>query len=154
MQFLSVGGWLRGLAAWLCSFIYQLVAWLYELFVNVSRVEILKPDSDAVKSIYQRITMILTIVMIFYVTFEVVKYVIQPDSFSDKEKGGGKLTLKMILVVILIAFVPSIFTWAYKFQNVIFDNQVFSKVVLGVQGVDTKKFGRVFSKNITLFICK
>ena len=149
MQFLGIGSdLLRELCAWLCEFIYQLIAWLYELFINVSRVEILKADSPAIKSIYERITMILTIVMIFYVTFEVVKYVMQPDSFSDKEKGGGKLVLKMILVVILIAFVPSIFTWAYKFQNVIFDNQIFSKVILGKQGIDTERYGRVFSANI------
>lgn len=146
MQFLSVGGWLRGMWADLCSGIYQLVAWLYELFLNVSRVELLSTKN--IEPIYQRITMILTIIMVFYVTFEVVKYVVQPDSFSDKEKGGGKLTLKMILVVILIAFVPSFFTLAYKFQNVIFDNQIFSKVILGKQGIDTNKFGRVFSSNI------
>ena len=138
MQFLGVASdLLRELCAWLCEFIYQLIAWLDELFGNVSRVEILKPDSDAVKSIYQRITMILTIVMIFYVTFETVKYVMQPESFSDKEKGGGKLVLKMILVVILIAFVPDIFKWTNKFQNVIFDNQIFSQVILGKQTIDT-----------------
>ena len=147
MQFLvGVGGWLRGLWASLCETIYTLLAWLYELFLNVSRVELLTTES--IEPIYQRITMILTIIMVFYVTFEAVKYVVQPDSFSDKEKGGGKLTLKMVLVVILIAFVPSIFTWAYKFQNVIFDNQIFSKVILGKEGIDTKVFGRVFSSNV------
>lgn len=148
MQFLafSVENILRGLWASLCQLIYRILAWLYELFMNISRVELLSTDS--IKPIYQRITMILTIVMVFYVTFEAVKYVVQPDTFSDKEKGGGKLTIKMILVVILIAFVPSFFTWGYKFQNVIFDNQVFSKVILGKTGVDTDKFGRVFSANI------
>lgn len=148
MQFLffDVEDLLRGLWASLCQLIYRLVAWLYELFMNVARVEIL--TTEDIQPIYQRVTMVLTIIMVFYVTFEAVKYVVQPDSFTDKEKGGGKLTFKMVIVVILIAFVPTIFTWAYKFQNVIFDNQVFSKIILGNPGVNTGEFGRVFSSNL------
>lgn len=149
MQFLAASGitdLLRGLCGWLCDFIYWIIAWLYELFVNISRVEIL--TSADIKPIYERVTMVLTIVMAFYVTFEAVKYVIQPETFTDKEKGGTKLVIRMVLVVVLIAFVPTIFSLAYKFQNTVFDNQLFSKVILGKQNVDSAKFGRVFSANI------
>lgn len=148
MQFLalSVEDLLRGLWGSLCQFFYWLIAWLYDLFINISRVEFL--TSENIKPIYQRITMILTIIMVFYVTFEVVKYVIQPEEFSDKEKGASKLVLKMVLVVIMIAFVPQIFSWAYKLQNAIFDNQIFSKVILGKQTANTEEFGRTFSANI------
>lgn len=148
MQFLAldIEDILRSLWASLCQFVYVLIAWMYDLFMNISRVQIL--NEDTIQPIYQRFTLILTIVMVFYVTFEVVKYVIEPETFSDKEKGGGKLVVKMILVVVLIAFVPRIFSLGYKFQNLIFDNQVFSKVLLGQKQVDTNTFGRVFSSNI------
>ena len=144
MQFLAlnVEDILRNLWGSLCQFIYRLIAWLYDLFINISRVEFLTTEN--IKPIYQRITMILTIVMVFYVTFQVVKYVIQPEEFSDKEKGAGKLTLKMVLVVILIAFVPSIFSWSYKLQNAIFDNQIFTKVIL--EAKNEKQMDKIIKK--------
>ena len=137
---------LRTLAAWICQFIYMIISWLYELFMNISRVEILR--SSDIEPIYQRITMILAIIMVFYVTFEFVKFVIQPEGISDKEKGAPKIVMKMIIVVVLIAFVPTIFRIAYDFQNRIFDNQVFSKVILGKQNVEVAEFGRDFSANL------
>lgn len=137
---------LRELTAWLCEFIYMLIAWVYELFINISRVEIL--SSDEIKPIYERVTMILAIIMVFYVTFEFVKFIVQPEGITDKEKGAQKTVMKMIMVVVLIAFVPNIFTWAYKLQNTVFDNQLFSKIILGKQDVEMSKYGRDFSANL------
>ena len=114
--------------------------------MNVAKVNIL--SSDQVKPIYQRVTMILTIIMIFYVTFEFVKYVIQPEAMTDKEKGASKIVQKMVIVVVLIAFVPTIFSTAYRLQNSIIGNQVFSKVILGKQNVNSQEFGRNFSANL------
>ena len=79
-------GGLRIIMALLCSFIYKLIASLFELFINISKVELL--SSKEITPIYQRVTMVLTIVMVFYVTFELVKYIIQPDAMKDKEKGA------------------------------------------------------------------
>ena len=118
-------GALRDLAAVICRFIYWLIAGLFELFINISKVTIL--SSDNIEPIYQRITLILAIVMIFYVTFEFVKFVVEPDGISDKDKGAGKIVTKMIIVVLLIAFVPTIFNTAYKLQNTIIEKEVLSK---------------------------
>ena len=137
---------IRTLGAALCNPIYQLIAILYDLFMKVSRVELL--TNDYIQPIYQRITMILTIVMVFYVTFEMVKFVVQPDGFADKEKGAPKIVLRMVLVVILIAFVPRIFGIAYQVQNKIFDTQIFSKVILGTSATKTDQLGKNLSHNI------
>ena len=95
---------IRVLMAMLCSLVYPLIGWLFNLFMNITKVSLL--GDDQIKPIYQRLTMILTIVMIFYVTFEFVKYIVQPDGIADKEKGVGKIAYKMVMVVVLIAFVP------------------------------------------------
>lgn len=137
---------LRQMCAWLCQFLYSLIAWLYELFMNLSRVELL--TSKDIQPIYQRVTMILAIIMVFYVTFEFVKYVIQPETMTDKEKGASKIVQKMIIVVVLIAFVPTIFSTAYRIQNAVIGNQVFSKVILGKQNINSEAFGRNFSANL------
>ena len=101
MQILELGliqSALRSLAAFLCKAIYRLIAWLYELFITISRVNIL--SSEEIAPIYQRITMVLTIVMVFYITFEFVKYVVQPDTINDKEKGVGNIALKMVVDIV------------------------------------------------------
>lgn len=137
---------LRTFAAFFCKVIYQLIAWLYELFITIAKVNIL--SSEDIAPIYQRVTMILTIVMVFYITFEFVKYVVQPDTIGDKEKGVSNLAYKMIIVILLIAFVPRIFSLAYNLQGKIIENQIFSKVILGKKEVDMSTYGRGFSADM------
>lgn len=148
MQFLDLSLWqraIRGLMAMLCQLVYPLISWLYDLFMNISKVNILTGE---LQPIYQRVTMILTIIMIFYVTFEFVKFVVQPDGITDKEKGAGNIIYKMIAVVVLIAFVPTIFTWAYKLQGAIVDKGIIGKVIIGDTNTEPDKFGKTFSAGI------
>ena len=149
MQFLDLPVWeqaFRGLMAMLCQLIYPVMSFLYDLFNNVSQINIL--TSSDVQPIYQRITMILTIVMVFYITFQFVKYVVQPDTMTDKEKGAGNIIVKMVIVVVLIAFVPKIFEMAYDVQNAIIKKNVISKVILGPQAIaDESNLGSSFSSN-------
>ena len=137
---------IRILMAWLCSFIYKLVASFFELFINISKVELL--SSDEIKPIYQRVTLALTVIMVFYVIFELVKYILEPDTFSDKEKGASKVVVRMIIVVVLIAFVPTIFTYAFKLQNSLIEKEVLSKVILGKSHTDAKSFGNNFAADV------
>ncbi len=137
---------IRNLCASLCKVIYQIIAWAYQLFMDVSSFKILTADDT--QGIYQRVTMILAIVMVFYVSFEFVKYIVSPDAMTDKEKGAGKLAYKMILVVVLIAFVPKIFTLAYKVQDVVINNQIISKVILGKTNINADHFGKGFASNV------
>ena len=122
----SIGlGFIRYIGAGICNIIYCLIARLFQLFMIVSQLNIL--SSDEIAPIYQRVTLILTIVMVFYITFEFVKYVVQPDNMTDKEKGVGHIVTRIMIAIVLIAFVPRIFTMAYDVQNKLIKNQVFSK---------------------------
>ncbi len=150
MLFLDLPFWrqaLRGIMATLCDFIYSIMSFFYDLFNNVSQINIL--TSADVQPIYQRITMILTIVMVFYITFQFVKYVVQPDAMTDKEKGAGNIVYKMVIVIVLIAFVPKIFEIAYDVQNAIISKNVISKVILGPQAsMDEENLGSGFASSV------
>ncbi len=150
MQFLDLPWWQqvsRGLMTWLSEFIYSIMGFFYELFNIVTETNIL--SSKDVQPIYQRMTMILTIVMVFYITFQFVKYVVQPDSMTDKEKGAGNIVYKMVIVIVLIAFVPKIFEMAYKVQNVIINKSVIPKVILGPQAsIDEENLGPSFAASV------
>lgn len=134
---------LRSLAAVICNFLYRIIATMYQLFMTISRLDIL--SSDQIAPIYQRITMILTIVMTFYITFEFVKYTIQPDMMTDKDKGMGNILQRIVLVVIMIAFVPTIFRFAYSLQSRIVESQLISKVLLGRTNTNYVSYGNEFS---------
>lgn len=137
---------LRWIGAGLCNIIYFLISRLFQLFMIVSQLNIL--SSDEIGPIYERVTLILTIVMVFYITFEFVKYVVQPDAMTDKEKGVGNIVKRMIIAIVLIAFVPRIFTMAYDIQNKLITNQVFSKIILGQKNINFDTFGSAFSADM------
>ena len=149
MNFLELSIWLkaiRGLSALLCDVIYTLISKVYELFMTVARLNIL--SSDQIAPIYQRVTMILTIIMTFYITFEFVKYTIQPDNFTDKEKGVGNILQRIVIVVALIAFMPNIFKLAYDLQSRIIETNLISKMLLGTSKTDYTSYGNDFSANM------
>lgn len=115
----------------LCAPIYYLMSLFYNVFVMIPQINILKDLK--IEDIYQRITMIIVIVMAFYITFEVVKYVVQPDTITDKEKGTSKMALRIVFVILMLAFIPRIFTIAYDLQGRIINSDIIAKVLLGVK---------------------
>lgn len=130
----------------LCSIVYGLIVLAFNLFTEISQLDIL--SADKVNGIYQRLTMIITIVMVFYITFEFIKYVISPDTISDKEKGAGKVVTRIVTAILLIAFVPTIFSWGYKIQQRILDTNVIPVVVFGQKNWNYKSAGSNFAGNV------
>ena len=137
----------RWLGMLICSVIYGLVSWIYQVFMTLAQVNILTA-SDKIETIYERVTIILTIIMVFYITFQFVKYVVQPDTMTDKEKGAGNVIWRLILAIIMIAFVPTIFTKAYELQGRIINNQVIPKIILGKTDMDYNTLGSDFSADM------
>ena len=140
-----IGSVFNILWASLCSIVYGLIVLAFNLFTEVSQLDIL---SDKVDGIYQRLTMIITIVMVFYITFEFIKYVISPDTISDKEKGAGKVVARIVTAILLIAFVPTIFSLGYKLQQKILDTKVIPVVVFGQKNWNYKSAGSNFAGNV------
>lgn len=145
-DFPNPGDIARTIGGLLCRFIYELIVNLYNLFINIAQVSFIKQGD--LNLIYRKITLILTMVMVFYVTFETVKYVIQPDTMTDKERGAGKIVTKMILVVLLIAMVPTIFEYSRKLQKGILDSNLISNIFLNTQSQNPADAGKNFSADL------
>ena len=137
---------LNELSAWLCQTIYPLIAYIYKLFYNIGVLRIIKDDK--INPIYSRITLILGLVMLFVITFQLIQYIMEPDDFSDKEKGFGKVMVRMIISVALIAFMPKIFDLAFELQGDIMSNQLIPKIILGSGENYTDAWGGQFSATI------
>mgnify|MGYP004445400141 CR=1 FL=1 len=137
---------LNALMAWLCQVIYPLIGYAYKLFYNIGTLRIIK--SDGVNKIYDRVTLILGLVMLFVVIFQLIQYIMEPDNFSDKEKGFGKVMVRAVASIVLIAFVPSIFDFAFELQSDIMSNGLIPKIILETEGNYNENWGGEFSSSI------
>ena len=140
---ISLGTLLNILWASLCIPVYGIIRNHFSIFIRIAELDI--SSSVNINEIYQRVTMIITIVMTFYVAFNIIQYTINPDTVSDKEKGAGKVVYRIVIAILLIAFVPNIFSLAYKLQNKLIETQVFSKIILGEEVDDYASYGSSFA---------
>lgn len=138
----------RTLCSALCEALYPIMSACYKLFMDLATFRLL--GTKDMTAIYGKITMILTIVMVFYITFEFVKYAVEPDTMTDKEKGVAKLPQKMIIIVVLIAFIPNIFILLHNIQLTVIKNDVISKIILGrtYASDDYDKVGNQFAWSV------
>ena len=137
---------LNALAAWLCQTIYPLIAYAYKLFYNIGTLRII--ENEDIQPIYERFTLILGLVMLFFMIFQLIQYIMEPDNFSDKEKGFGKVMYRMVISVVLIAMVPTLFDFAFKIQEDIIGNNLIPKILLGTEENYQENFGANLSAMI------
>lgn len=123
----DIRGALRSLIASITELIYKLIAGLYNLFIALSQISLFK--NNEIETIYKRVEVILAVIMVFYVSFQFVKYIVNPETFSDKEKGVPGLIKKMVIVVFLMGFGTSIFATADKIRNTIITKQVLPQLI-------------------------
>lgn len=140
----------RSIGMAIVELVYELVASLYNLFMYITQVKLFTGENaNVVGDIYERIQVILAVVMVFYVTLEFVKYIVNPDTFSDKEKGGGGLLKRILIVIVLMAFTPKIFGIAYDLQGRIITSNVIPKVIINGYDIDFgDNAGGAFSSNL------
>lgn len=152
----DVNAELRKVAGSICNAIYSLISILFDVFYSLADLRILDTRYEVngvwhdapITIIYKRVTLLLGIIMVFYVTFQFIKYVLEPDTFSDKEKGGEKLVFKLIAVVVLLGTVPKIFDKAYDIQTLILNSHLIDKVLIGNTNSNMGSFGRNLSANV------
>ena len=153
---ININGELRKVAGSICNAIYSLISILFDVFYSLANIRILNARYEVdgvwhdapITIIYKRVTLLLGIIMVFYVTFQFIKYVLEPDTFSDKEKGGEKLVFKLIAVVVLTGTVPTIFDKAYDIQRLILNSHLIDKVLIGHTDTEMSSFGKSMSASV------
>lgn len=107
--------------------IYSLVSGLFNLIFDIASIRIFEPDT--INGITVKIYVILSVVVIFKVTIACIQYLINPDTFSDKEKGMGGILKKVLISLALIAVVPVLFDFAREIQEPL--SEAIPEVILG-----------------------
>lgn len=136
----------------ICSFLYQLIIYLYNLFDMLSTGRIL--DNEFTSVLYSRVGLILGIIMLFRIIFSFIQMLLNPDAINDKEKGIFNIVKRVIITIVLLGTVPYLFDFAYRIQNVLLSHEsgnsnVISRMILPYSiNTDSHKFGAVFSEQL------
>lgn len=139
--------WLTDIIRWLFfqidNIVYGLISILYELLMYLANLDLfgissmytgsgfVLDDNNLIFKFASRIYVFLGVIMLFQIAFAILQYMVNPDAFSDKGKGFGKLVTNCLISLVLIVTVPFIFAFAYNIQSKILSSNVIGKIVLG-----------------------
>ena len=120
---------LRSFLMMINTSIYSLIATLYSLFIDIATWDLLE-NSDIVEGIAQRVGLILTLFMVFKLSFSLIQALINPD--DNALKGSTKLVTRVVVVLVLFATINVIFDEAKDLQRIVVaEDNVIYKIILG-----------------------
>lgn len=146
-------GWfwdaIRNMLSFFDSAGYTLVSAVYNVFFTVANAQIF--SGDVIDTFFSRIQLILGVFMIFNLTLTALNIIINPDTFKDKEKGAGKILMRVALSLVMLSLVVPIdipntdgnplseqissngilFGFLYQFQNSVMQDNILGKLILG-----------------------
>lgn len=111
----------------ICDVIYKLISFFYQIFTIISKMKIIK--SPAISDIYSRVSVLLGIIMLFVLTFYLLKMLLNPDKIADKEVGIGSLIRRVAITILLIGFAPTLFDLAFDIQNTVVESNLIAKIL-------------------------
>lgn len=146
-------GWfwdaIRNMLSFFDSAGYTLVSAVYNVFFTVANAQIF--SGDVIDTFFSRIQLILGVFMIFNLALTALNIIINPDTFKDKEKGAGKILMRVALSLVMLSLVVPIdipntdgnplseqissngilFGFLYQFQNSVMQDNILGKLILG-----------------------
>ena len=109
--------------------VYGFISAIYNLLMSIARTTIFS-QAD-IMEFADRIYNLLAVFMIFKVTFSLILYIVNPDDFSDKNKGITKLGTNIIISLCLLILTPYIFNYAYELQTMVLQENTIPKLIMG-----------------------
>lgn len=118
---------IRTIAATLDKAVYWIISVAYEVIKELASIDVFKDSSSFAMRVYT----LIGLFMIFRISFALINYLINPDSITDKEKGGGNLIKKIVITFVLIIMTPQAFVLLKDAQNAILEDKVLERFFLG-----------------------
>lgn len=103
--------------------IYRLVSMVFELFYALANVQLL--NNEMYEAISNKVYIFIGVIALFTLSFSLLKVMVNPDEV-------GKTTIKsfktLVTSIILLILMPTIFQYAFSFQNAIMKDDVIGKI--------------------------
>ena len=135
------------------NIIYGLIPIIYKLFIYLSELNLYSDDpGNPLYQLISHVYVLLGIFMLFKVSFSLLQYLVDPNSFRDSSKGMGKLATNVIVALVLLVTVPYIFSMASELQRVVVQENVIGQLILGTNAsgnVNTDSEGNVTAVDIS-----
>ncbi len=106
--------------------VYKLIGWAYELLIDIANTSIF--TEDVIDFFASKVYSLLGIFMLFKVSFSIMTYIVNPDEFSDKNKGFGKVVSNIVITVALLIATPWIFSQAMDLQRIVLKDNIIGKI--------------------------
>ena len=125
------------------SIVYWLISIAYRVFLLVSKASFYNSDNQKIQELSNRIYVILGVAMLFILAYNIILLIMNPDKFgSNDDKSIQGMLKNLVISVVIITFLPTIFSWMSVLQNNILDSQVIEKVILGYNDNRGLSYGR------------
>ena len=141
----TFGAVFRWLAFLINQLLYSMISNLYDVFIALCNGQVL--DNNTLNELFGRVGMLLGVIMMFRVAFSFIQMLIDPDSFSDKEKGLSKIATKIIIVICMFGVSGYVFEFLRDVQGEIIESNAIAKFFIPVQ-VNTDNFGGALSAEL------
>lgn len=94
---------LRTVLADIDGLVFSLLGWVIEGIFNLSTLNV---NTEFVKTLYTRVYVLLSVFMVFKLSFSFLKYLVSPDAMTDKEQGVGKLVGRIVTMIVMLIVFP------------------------------------------------
>lgn len=109
--------------------IYLVMNWIYQIFFLLTKANLFN-NNGALEDITKRIYVVLGVVMLFVFAYNIIILITNPDKLS-KDNSLTKIVKDTIISLVLIAFLPTLFSLAYSIQDRVLDTNVIGNIILG-----------------------
>lgn len=139
---------LRTICAFIDRIVYFLIAFVYQLFIQVANATLL--TGSTVRTLTARVQLIFGLLLIFRLAVSVINGIINPDTFTDREKGFSEVIKRTIIVLIMFTLIVPVnisnpnshyqknianhgllFGTLYEIQNSVLSRNVMFRLVFG-----------------------
>lgn len=120
---------LRPMSLFFDRIVYNLIPDLYELFIEISGLSVL--SNSSIEEFASRIYALIGVFMLFKVTFSLIALLANPDAINDSKKGLGGIVKRVMISLVLVSFVPFIFSFVFKVQEIVLEHNVLANIILG-----------------------
>lgn len=127
--------------------IFKLVNSAYRIFLALAEADIFKnAEFDIItKNMYE----ILSIVMLFALAYGILVKIVDPEN-SKSGVDGKKILQKLVMAIVLLALIPSIFSFMFGLQEAILESNVLNSIFTGSSNVGAQNIqnaGNVMAVN-------
>ena len=109
--------------------LYGLIDSMFDVFNFLAKVNLFSNDNYS--EIVKRIYIILGLIMLFALSYSLLKAVINPDEFSKGENSFPKLIKNVTVSLVIIAILPTVFSFAFNAQNAILNQNTIPRLIMG-----------------------